>query len=87
MRFLTVALLVAGFAMGGSPAFAGSEDAKWVGQCLKDNAEAKAGPDVVKAYCVCMNNKMDDSETKTISQWEKTHKAEMEACEKEAGWK
>ena len=86
MRFLTVSLLILGFAVVGSPAFAGADDAKWVAQCIKDNADAKVGPEVVKSYCVCMNNKMDENETKTISQWEKTHKSEMEACEKSAGW-
>ncbi len=86
MRFLTVSLLILGFSVVGSPAFAGADDAKWVAQCIKDNADAKVAPEVVKSYCACMNSKMDDSETKTITQWEKTHKPEMEACEKSAGW-
>ena len=86
MRFLTVALLLMGSAMVGSSAYAGADDAKWVAQCIKDNSDAKVGPEVVKSYCACMNNKMDDNETKTISQWEKTHKTEMEACEKSVGW-
>ena len=34
-----------------------------------------------------MNNKMDNNETRSITQWEKTHKAEQAACSKEAGWK
>jgi hypothetical protein len=33
-----------------------------------------------------MNNKMDENETKSITQWEKTHPDEMAACDKESGW-
>ncbi len=66
--------------------FAGSDDAKWVARCIQDNKDAKVSIDVITKYCTCMNNKMDDNETKTITQWEKTHPAEMAACDKEAGW-
>jgi hypothetical protein len=38
-------------------------------------------------YCTCMNNKMSDDETQSITQWEKTHVAERKACDREAGWK
>ena len=34
-----------------------------------------------------MNNKMDDNETQSITQWEKTHHTERDACSKAAGWK
>jgi hypothetical protein len=34
-----------------------------------------------------MNGKMSSDETKSITAWEKTHPAEMAACDKEAGWK
>ncbi|BBL72040.1 hypothetical protein [Methylogaea oryzae] len=66
---------------------AGADDVKWIAQCLQDNADAKVAAEVVNAYCSCMNNKMSENETKSISQWEKSHPAEMAACEKEAGWK
>ena len=46
-----------------------------------------AKPAVVLKYCTCMNNKMDNNETQSITQWEKTHVAERKACDKEAGWK
>ena len=46
-----------------------------------------ARPEVVLKYCTCMNNKMSDNETQSITQWEKTHVAERKACDKEAGWK
>ena len=38
-------------------------------------------------YCTCMNNKMSDNETQSITQWEKTHATERKACDAEAGWK
>ena len=34
-----------------------------------------------------MNNKMDDNETRSITQWEKTHESEAKACSRAAGWK
>lgn len=70
-----------------SLAFASSDDDKWIAKCVKDNAKEGATATVVKKYCTCMNNKMDDNETKSISNWERTHPDEMKACEKEAGWK
>jgi hypothetical protein len=30
---------------------------------------------------------MDSSESQSISQWEKTHKKERDACSRQAGWK
>ncbi|MBF0558227.1 MAG: hypothetical protein HQL08_05560 [Nitrospirae bacterium] len=67
--------------------FADSDDTKWISQCIKDNKNEGAKEEVVYKYCQCMNDKMDSNETQSISQWEKTHPAEMKACEKAAGWK
>lgn len=69
----------------GSSAMA-DDNAKWVAQCMKDNADAKVPESVVNKYCVCMNNKMDDNETRTITQWEKANPQARKACEKVAGW-
>ncbi|KAA0580837.1 hypothetical protein [Azospirillum sp. Sh1] len=69
----------------GSPAMA-DDNAKWVAQCMKDNADAKVPEAVVNKYCVCMNEKMDDNETRTITQWEKANPQARKACEKAAGW-
>jgi hypothetical protein len=66
---------------------ADSDDVKWVAQCLKDNQAAKVSVEVINKYCTCMNNKMSSNETQSITQWEKTHKTEREACDTEAGWK
>jgi hypothetical protein len=64
-----------------------TDDVKWINQCVKDNKDEGAKESVVLKYCTCMNNKMDDNETKSITQWEKTHVAEQRACSREAGWK
>jgi hypothetical protein len=68
-------------------AYADADDKKWIAQCIKDNKDEGAKPDVVKKYCTCMNDKMGDNETQSISKWEKTHQTEMKQCEKESGWK
>jgi hypothetical protein len=64
-----------------------ADDAKWIAQCVKDNKDEGATEAVVKKFCACMNDKMDDKEMKSISEWEKSHKKEMKECEKVSGWK
>jgi hypothetical protein len=63
-----------------------TDDVKWINKCVADN-KGDASANVVLKYCTCMNNKMSDDETQSITQWEKTHVAERKACDKEAGWK
>lgn len=63
-----------------------TDDVKWINQCVADN-KGDAAAAVVLKYCTCMNNKMSNNETQSITQWEKTHVAERKACDKEAGWK
>ncbi|WP_235956883.1 hypothetical protein [Fundidesulfovibrio magnetotacticus] len=70
-----------------SAAFAGQDDAKWIAKCIQDNKDANVPVEVVTKYCTCMNNLMDDNETQSITQWEKTHPAERAKCDKESGWK
>ncbi len=79
---LTLTLMTSGAALA-----AGADDMKWVAKCLSDNSDAKVSVEIVTKYCTCMNNKMDDNETRSISQWEKANPNAMKACEKEAGWK
>lgn len=80
------------FALLGTVACAGfaqaqtADDAKWVAQCLVDNADAKVAKEIVVKYCTCMNEKMDNNETRTITQWEKANPTARKACEKLAGW-
>ena len=88
MKFATVALLAAGYFFAIQPAVAATtDDVKWINQCVADNKGQGAKQDVVLKYCTCMNNKMDEGETKSITQWEKTHETERKACDREAGWK
>ncbi|CAH2602861.1 conserved exported protein of unknown function [Rhodovastum atsumiense] len=70
----------------GHPARADADDARWVNQCIADN-KGGAADSVVMAYCACMNNKMGDNETRSITEWEKSHPAERKSCERTAGWK
>ena len=51
-----------------------ADDIKWVNQCIDDSkGEPGATPAIARKYCMCMNEKMDDNETRSITQWEKTH--------------
>jgi hypothetical protein len=70
-----------------TPARADADDAAWIKKCVSDNKREGATPEVVAAYCSCMNGKMSNDETKSITAWEKTHPEEMAACDKESGWK
>ena len=90
MRYLLATLvalsvLAAVWAVG--PAFAGADDAAWIKKCVGDNKREGATPEVVAAYCGCMNEKMSSDETLSVTAWEKTHPEEMAACDKESGWK
>ena len=88
MKKLIASALSFTFLATATVAFAQSaDDKKWVNQCIKDNKGEGATPDVVRKYCVCMNDKMDESETRSISQWEKSNPKAMKDCEKQAGWK
>jgi hypothetical protein len=63
------------------------DDVTWINQCIADNKKECATEDVVRKYCVCMNNAMGNEETKSVTEWEKSHPDETKACDKEAGWK
>ena len=74
-------------AAASAPAYAGSDDAAWIKKCVSDNKREGATPEVVAAYCSCMNGKMSSDETLSVTAWEKSHPTEMAACDKESGWK
>ena len=82
-----VALIAATLLVGPAGADTTDDDVTWINQCIADNKKEGATEDVVRKYCVCMNNAMADSETKSVTEWEKTHPDETKACDKEAGWK
>jgi hypothetical protein len=81
------ALLLSALCFSVGPAMADADDEKWIAKCVKDNKDEGAKPEVVKKYCTCMNEKMDNNESKSITEWEKTHKKETAECSKQAGWK
>jgi hypothetical protein len=65
-----------------------ADDVKWINQCIGDNqGEPGVTPAIVRAYCVCMNEKMDNNESQSITRWEKSHPEERKACDKQAGWR
>ncbi len=87
MKMTVAALAIAGACLWVNAAFAVStDDVKWINQCLKDN-KGGASHEVVLKYCTCMVNKMDDSETQSVTQWEKRHVTERKACDRQAGWR
>jgi hypothetical protein len=65
-----------------------ADDLKWVNECIRDNRDEPGGtPAIIRAYCICMNEKMDDNETRSITQWEKANPRARRECERQAGWK
>ncbi len=87
MKLTAAILIAAGCALTITSAGAATtDDVKWINQCTQDN-KGDASASIVLKYCTCMNNKMSDNETQSITQWEKTHVAERKACDAEAGWK
>jgi hypothetical protein len=82
-----IAFVVLALVVTNRIAVASSDDVKWIAQCIKDNKDEGAKEEVVYKYCTCMNDKMDENETLSITQWEKSHPKERAACDKAAGWK
>jgi hypothetical protein len=65
-----------------------ADDRKWIARCIADNkGEPGATPAIVQKYCTCMNNAMDDNETRTITQFERANPKIRIKCERAAGWK
>jgi hypothetical protein len=89
MKLGTLALLLAAALTAGNPALAQrmtADDLKWINQCIADN-RGGASAEVIRKYCMCMNDKMDNNETRSISEWEKSNPRARAACDKESGWK
>ncbi|HEX2592353.1 MAG TPA: hypothetical protein VHL34_12695 [Rhizomicrobium sp.] len=82
-----VAFSAIGIIASSAPARADADDAKWVSQCIADNKDQGQPASVISSYCTCMNDKMPSDATQSITQWEKSHKAEADACSAQAGWK
>jgi hypothetical protein len=89
MRNPYLGLIVAMATAFSAPALAqkqSADDTKWITECVSDNKDEGQSAPVVLAYCSCMNNKMSNNETRSITQWEKANPNAQEACSKQAGW-
>ena len=75
-----VALPFAGQALANN-----DEDAQ-IAKCIDDNSDEGQSEETLTAYCQCASSKMNDFGA-SITNWEKQHADEQEACSKEAGWK
>ena len=64
-----------------------SEDARFVDQCVRDSAGMSATQSVKIMYCTCMVGKMDDNETRSVSQWEIANPAIAAECARLSGWR
>ena len=93
MKPISLIFAVVGLAplFAAGPVFAqamNADDMRWINRCISDNrGEAGGTPTIVRAYCICMNEKMDSNETRSITQWEKSHPAARKDCEAKSGWK
>jgi hypothetical protein len=89
VRNLLIAVLAVAANLASLPAQAqrqSADDVKWIKECVDDNKDEGQAAPVVLAYCTCMNNKMSNNETRSITQWEKANPIAQEACSKQAGW-
>jgi hypothetical protein len=65
-----------------------ADDRKWIAQCIADNqAERGATMEIINKYCACMNEAMDDNDTRTVTQFEKANPKARTKCEQASGWK
>jgi hypothetical protein len=87
MKRTLITLMLASALAAGGLVRADDDDVKWINKCIADNKREGATAEVVRKYCECMNDKMGDNETQSITQWEKSHPNEMKECDAKAGWK
>ncbi len=87
MKRILITLFICASIFIASRALADSYDAEWIAECIHDNKDEHQSVEVITRYCTCMNDKMSSSETRSITEWEKTHPQEMAECDKVAGWK
>ena len=64
-----------------------ADDTRWIAVCVNDNKDEGAAAPVILAYCTCMNNKMSNNETRSITEWEKVNPEARRSCSREAGWR
>ncbi|MGA7487380.1 MAG: hypothetical protein WBW74_10660 [Xanthobacteraceae bacterium] len=89
MKLAAIVLGVVGSILSGDAVLAqqlNADDVKWINQCIADN-KGGASDAIVRKYCICMNDKMDANETRSITEWEKANPAARRACDRESGWR
>ncbi len=84
IAFASAALLLAGSSVQAQKM--NTDDVRWINRCIDDN-KGGAAPEIIRKYCTCMNDKMDNNESQSITQWEKSHPVERAACDRASGWK
>ncbi|MBF0343794.1 MAG: hypothetical protein HQL06_06140 [Nitrospirae bacterium] len=87
MRKIVLVMVFSLLVVAVSQVFADEYDLQWISKCLEDNKREGQSNETVMKYCKCMNDKMSSDETRSITEWEKTHKKEMAECDRVAGWK
>ncbi|MFZ2448202.1 MAG: hypothetical protein WAW37_17735 [Syntrophobacteraceae bacterium] len=86
MRLFLVVLAMV-LAVASVPAFADVYDDIWIKECIQDNQDQGQTSETIRIYCKCMNEHMSNSETRSITTWEKTHPEEREFCSDMAQWR
>lgn len=89
MKFkLLAALAVAAALYNPTSVFAQmtADDLAWINRCISDNKRGGASAEVVRKYCICMNEEMDDNEKLSITAWERKNPEAMKKCDKASGW-
>jgi hypothetical protein len=89
MKLAVAVLGLVGLVVSGNAVLAQTltaDDVKWINQCITDNRGGASNP-IIRKYCFCMNERMGNNETRSITEWEKTNPAARAACDRESGWK
>lgn len=83
MRLL--ALSVSGWLIAGAALAAG--DQRSIDQCVQNTPGISATVGAKAAYCGCLVGKMDDDETRSVTQWAISNPYVADDCARAAGWK
>lgn len=59
---------------------------KSVNQCLRDSIGYPVSQQTKTMYCTCMVDKMSESETRSVTQWERVNPLARDVCARRAGW-
>jgi hypothetical protein len=82
----TAILVIVASLIASGAAAQGTDDARWVDQCVRDSASYNVSERVKVLYCSCMVSKMSDSESRSVTQWERANQSAARDCAKRAGW-